>query len=193
MAQAIGLHRRSDPAQFRDRGEYEERKWVFWNLYVLDKTLALAFGRTIFMPDFDIDVELPAESDEINSEMVLAWTSLAKIQSQTYERLYSASSLTAGPEQRHAAALGLSKDLQHWMESTASFTYDDPIPSLSAYLDLELQFNFYNSLLMIHRVNHGGGKESEDISLDAARKAVSAIRTALSEHADLAESRLVLW
>ncbi|KAI9886642.1 MAG: glyceraldehyde-3-phosphate dehydrogenase 1 [Watsoniomyces obsoletus] len=193
LAQAIGLHRRSDPAQFRDPGEYEERKWVFWNLYVLDKTLSMAFGRTVFLPDFDIDVELPSDSEEINWQMVIAWTSLAKIQSRTYERLYSASSLTVGPEQRHAVALGLSKDLQNWVEGTSSFSYDDPIPSISAYLKLELRFNFYNSLLMIHRVNHGGGKESEDICLDAARKAIVAIRTALSEHAELAESRLVLW
>ena len=65
LAQALGLHRRSDPSQFQDEDEREEQKWVFWNLYIMDKTVSMAFGRMVCMPDFDIDVDPPKETGDL--------------------------------------------------------------------------------------------------------------------------------
>lgn len=30
----------------------EERKYVFWNVYILDKCLSLSFGRSPCLPDY---------------------------------------------------------------------------------------------------------------------------------------------
>ncbi|KAI9788103.1 MAG: hypothetical protein M1816_007235 [Peltula sp. TS41687] len=194
LAQTIGLHRRSDKARFRDESEYEERKWVFWNLYTLDKTLSMAFGRTVCMPDFDIDVDLPKQTEEIEWPLLMAWIWLSKIQSRIYERLYSATAYASGDEQRHSAALELDAQLRSWsmkhmqtlLESRTAFFGGQ-------YLELELKFNYYNSLVMIHRVDYSGGPESEKICLDSAREAIEMVRTAFTQHSELADSDIALW
>lgn len=194
LAQAIGLHRKSDKSRFRDESEYEERKWLFWNLYILDKTLSMTFGRTVCMPDFDIDVDMPKESEEVDWPLLMAWTWLAKIQSRIYERLYSATAYMSGDEQRHSAALELDAELRAWSEKNMQPLCERQTTFLEGkYIELELRFNYHNSLVMIHRVNHGGGQESEQICLDSARDALAMIKTTFSNNSELAQSDLALW
>ena len=194
LAQALGLHRRSDPSQFRDEDEREERKWVFWNLYIMDKTMSMAFGRTVCMPDFDIDVDPPKETEEIFWPMMMAWIALAKIQSRIYEYLYSAVANRTGDEKRHTIALALDQELRLWWSENVPYLLQGSDEHLElAYVELELRFNFYNSLLMIHRVDHNGGVESQQICLHSARQAIVSIRNAISKNSGLEKSNLVLW
>lgn len=194
LAQAIGLHRRSDPSRFNGEADYEERKWVFWNLYVMDKSLAMTLGRSACIPDYDIDVELPKRTDEICWPLFLACVSLAKIQSRTYERLYSAAASACSSEERRTIIMSLDGELRQWSEETEKLNIDCASDILEEkYVELELRFNYYNSLLLIHRVDQGNGTQSEEICLDSARKAIASIQTAVSEDADLADSGLVLW
>lgn len=184
----------SDEARFRHESESEERKWVFWNLYTLDKTLSMAFGRTVCMPDFDIDVDMPKETKEIEWPIFMAWIWLAKIQSRIYERLYSATAYVSGDEQRHAAALELDAQLRSWsMKNMQSFSESQTTYFGGKYIELELKFNYHNSLVMIHRVDYGGGPESAKVCLGSAREAIALIRSSCAKHSELAESDLALW
>ena len=160
----------------------------------MDKTLSLTFGRSACIPDYDIDVELPKKSDEICWSLFVAWISLAKIQSRTYERLYSATANASGPDERRAAVVELDGQLRRWSADNSKLKADWP-PNImeEKYVEVELRFTYHLSLLLIHRVDHGSGTQSEDICLDSARNAIGAIQMTVAEDSDLAESGLLLW
>ncbi|KAK6529940.1 hypothetical protein TWF281_009090 [Arthrobotrys megalospora] len=197
LAQAIGLHRQSHPAQNFSEEEAVERQLVFWTLYVMDKALSLTFGRSTCLPDFDVDVDLP---DNVTGNVLLTqhfsgWVWLAKIQSQIYMRLYSASACRASDEDRQHAAKELELELRNWWAQNGAGL--QLIPSIGLfekqYLELEIKFSFHNSMIMIHRVNKGGGELSEAICLDSARTSVQLIKQTLEVNNDAADGSVLLW
>ncbi|KAF8470855.1 fungal-specific transcription factor domain-containing protein [Kalaharituber pfeilii] len=106
LAQAMGLHRRVDPASSHglSAADIELRKVAFWTLYVLDKSFSLTFGRTSCFQDYDCDVEVPKFSEIppkpgmspnelmacFHPNYLRALVELAKLQSSVYKKLYSA-------------------------------------------------------------------------------------------------------
>ncbi|KAF3920575.1 hypothetical protein ABW21_db0200166 [Orbilia brochopaga] len=197
LAQAIGLHRQSHPAQNFSEEESVERQLVFWTLYVMDKALSLTFGRSTCLPDFDVDVDLP---DNVTGNVLLTqhfsgWVWLAKIQSQIYMRLYSASACRASDEDRQHAAKELELELRNWWAQNGAGL--QLIPSIGLfekqYLELEIKFSFHNSMIMIHRVNKGGGELSEAICLDSARTSVQLIKQTLEVNNEAADGSVLLW
>ncbi|RVD83604.1 uncharacterized protein DFL_007987 [Arthrobotrys flagrans] len=197
LAQAIGLHRQSHPAQNFSEEEAVERQLVFWTLYVMDKALSLTFGRSTCLPDFDVDVDLP---DNVTGNVLLTqhfsgWVWLAKIQSQIYMRLYSASACKASDEDRQHASKELELELRNWWAQNGAGL--QLIPSIGLfekqYLELEIKFSFHNSMIMIHRVNKGGGELSEAICLDSARTSVQLIKQTLEVNNDAADGSVLLW
>ncbi|EWC43735.1 hypothetical protein DRE_07395 [Drechslerella stenobrocha 248] len=197
LAQAIGLHRQSHPAQNFSEEESVERQLVFWTLYVMDKALSLTFGRSTCLPDFDVDVDLP---DNVTGNVLLTqhfsgWVWLAKIQSQIYMRLYSASACRASDEDRQHAAKELELELRNWWAQNGAGL--QLIPSIGLfqkqYLELEIKFSFHNSMIMIHRVNKGGGELSEAICLDSARTSVQLIKQTLEVNNQDADGSVLLW
>ena len=119
LSQAIGLHRNSNPSHFSSKAELEERKLVFWNIYILDKTFALTLGRTPVLPDYDVDVELP-EDDGTNPclKYFFALIGLAKVQNAIYMRLYSVSAGKQSDEEKDKAINELDGELEQWWEET---------------------------------------------------------------------------
>lgn len=105
LAQAMGLHRSVDPnTHGLSPADIELRKYIFWTLYILDKSFSLSFGRTSCFQDYDCDVEIPKPSDSplspnmtptdvmscFHPEYFRAMVELAKLQSAVYKKLYSA-------------------------------------------------------------------------------------------------------
>lgn len=105
LAQAMGLHRRVDPLSHTlSPADIELRRYLFWMLYILDKSFSLSFGRTSCFQDYDCDVEVPSlnevpsnpdmEPPDImacfHPEYFVASVKLAKLQSAVYKKLYSA-------------------------------------------------------------------------------------------------------
>lgn len=194
LAQAIGLHRQSHPSQISSNEEAQERKLVFWTLYVMDKALSLTFGRSTCLPDFDIDVDLPENNSPLD-EHFASWVWLAKIQSQIYMRLYSASACRASDEERQRAAAELELDLRNWWAQNGAGLEQLPAIGLfeQRYIELEIKFSFHNSMIMIHRVNRAGGELSEAICLDSARMSVQLIKQTLATDNELADGSVLLW
>lgn len=63
-----GLHRKSNLPVLLD----QQRKRLFWTVYMLERSVARTLGRPCCVTDREIDVELPANvSDEIEDEMEL--------------------------------------------------------------------------------------------------------------------------
>ncbi|KAF8461998.1 fungal-specific transcription factor domain-containing protein [Kalaharituber pfeilii] len=125
LAMATGLHRKITLriGDYHDRStevtkRLQERKYVFWNLYILDTTLSLTFGRPTCLPDYDCDIELP-DDDGTNPmyNHFTALTRLSRIKSHIYARLYSASAGRMGAEERTAVIRELDQELREWWKA----------------------------------------------------------------------------
>lgn len=206
LSQAIGIHRRQvGPSNF-SKLELEERKCVFWNVYVFDKCLSLTFGRSTCLPDFDCDADLPEDDGkQLNLKNFLALINLAKIHSGIYIRLYSASAVRQGKAEKEKAIQDLDLELRAWW--TQSRSIFDPVevergqaagePSpIDIYSRLELRFSFLCSLTLVHRMatpDMATWEQSERQCLESARDSIRIINEAVDGNLDVANSGMIIW
>jgi hypothetical protein len=167
LAHAIGLHRWLDDFGLSQE-QADERRNVFWLLYMVDKGTSLQTGRPSVIHDNDIGIALPREKDPTlvfpsgkrNFDTFTFSAKLAMIESRVYSELYSTRSRTRSVLQRLKSIGILDKQLQKWLE-------DMPIeirPGYEIVCDeqqlmpiIMLHYSYFNCLTAIHRVSiyHG--------------------------------------
>lgn len=196
LSQAIGLHRRTPSNTQYTKSELQERRCIFWNVYVLDKCLSLTFGRSTCLPDFDCDTELP-EDDGTSPyfKNFIALIQLAKIQSNIYVRLYSASAARMTDQERDNNIATLDLELRNWWaEKKAIFTPDTNASNkpLDVFSRLELRFSYLCSLTLVHRTARPGAA-SERVCLESARESIVIINEVVESSFDIANSGMIMW
>lgn len=101
--QMLGYHRESTYKNPKEEDANNKRR-VFWTLYVFDKTMSLLLGRASYIQDFDVDVKTPSISSDAAirpwDEAFYWMIKLAEIQGSTYNNLYSASALKRTSSER---------------------------------------------------------------------------------------------
>lgn len=162
LAKAIGLHRNHNTASIPNStlrftsADLAERKYVFWTLYIMDKSLSLTFGRPSSLADYDIDVPLP-DFDPENPvwELYLAWVGTAKIQSEIHIQLYSAQAPKAPHAERQKVVVELDRKLNEWWTKYRILLQRRHEEEMfeRRYIMTELVFAYHNTMIMIHRVN----------------------------------------
>ncbi|KAJ5096908.1 hypothetical protein N7456_007629 [Penicillium angulare] len=102
-SQMLGYHRESTYKRDQDRNSENKRR-IFWCIYVFDKMMSLLLGRASYIQDFDIDVQWPSSASD---PTIRPWDDafcymirLSSVQDQIYNKLYSASALKAEPSER---------------------------------------------------------------------------------------------
>jgi hypothetical protein len=173
IATSIGMHRRGGSFGLNPI-ELEQRRRIFWILYILDKDTALRSGRPPCINDDDCNVELPEENppdgvgdvplSKSNSKFNLfrALASFAIIESRVYMQLYSAKAAKQSDGELLNTIGDLDRELEEWKGCIpAEFRPEDAI-SLDAKGPIIvhvvlLHFAYYNCLTTIHRmsVHHG--------------------------------------
>ena len=164
LAHRMGLHRQCQDPNI-DPAEIEERKWVFWIAYSLEKDLSLRMGQPSAQDDDDMDVELPYEID--NSLIYSGGSTrnffnfrarLAMIQGRIYKRLYSVKATKRTLAERVAAATELEAMLRSWRESVPiEFLQDSHGPFLQTPISgttrspVILQLLYFNSLTSVYK------------------------------------------
>lgn len=153
--------------------EVEQRRRVFWIMYLLDKDMALRSGRPPCINDDDISVELPDEDpvddvgniilrngkDKCNLFRLMATFSV--IESKVYMQLYSAKAAKQSDGELLNTIGDLDKELEEWKESVPlEYRPDSEIDVDQGPLVLHLvmlHFAYYNCLTTIHRmsIHHG--------------------------------------
>ena len=108
MCLDMGLHRQ--PVEATGPGATKQRL-LFWFIYASDKGLALNFGRTPNIHDYDITIErprVPEDLDEFWGGFIAGWIDYAELQGDILEQLFSARAQKASQEIRtqRARALG---------------------------------------------------------------------------------------
>ncbi|RPA96270.1 hypothetical protein L873DRAFT_1811696 [Choiromyces venosus 120613-1] len=208
LATAIGLHRRPpSPCPF-SKVELEERKAIFWNVYILDKCLSLTFGRSTCLPDFDCDAEMPEDDGkEVYFPNFIALIKLAKIQSNIYMRLYSAAAARQETAEKEKAILELDLELRAWWTQSRTIldTAGGPDPAMNkgvpaAPLDifskLELKFSYLCSLTLVHRMARPDmtiWAQSDNLCLESARDSIRTINEVVECNLDVANSGMIIW
>ena len=115
MCQNLGYHRRST---LQEDSKAESKRHAFWMTYMMEKNLALTFGRASSFPDYDIDAELFTPSPDLGVRpwdiLAIFFIRFATLQGQIYERLYSAQAVSAPPAERMRAVEDLASKLSAW-------------------------------------------------------------------------------
>jgi hypothetical protein len=121
LCQTLGYHRyqtmRDDTEEDRNN-----KMHIFWMIYMFDKTMSLRLGRASYIQDYDIS--LPFFSDGQISPgvpdsklMLTYWVKVARVQGQTYEKLFSPAAFLLSTEERTQTAVDLVNALnQAWYE-----------------------------------------------------------------------------
>lgn len=103
-------------------GEKQSKIYIFWMIYMFDKTLSLRLGRSSILQDWDISLPFVHDStlDKSTSkptQMLSYWVKVARIQGLTYEKLFCPASFLKTTEERLATAIDLINGMnQAWYE-----------------------------------------------------------------------------
>jgi len=163
ISHAIGLNSWLDDCGLSEQ-QLDERRNVFWMLYVLDKGVSLHRGRPSFIHDQDIGVTLPKPTPFVcttpssfpNGSTFVMAVKLAMLESRVYSELYCARA-RAKPIREKLKAVGmLDHELQRWRQELPSpIRPGNPIVCDEQYFlpILVLHYSYYNCLTTIHRAS----------------------------------------
>ncbi|UPX10228.1 uncharacterized protein EKO05_0000897 [Ascochyta rabiei] len=121
-SQIMGYHRYQT---FQNDKEEERNSKIhlFWMIYMFDKQLSLRLGRASVIQDWDMSLPLitstptPAAMALGANQMITYWIKVAKVQGQTYEKLFSPAAFLTSPEARTRTAIDLVNAMnQAWYE-----------------------------------------------------------------------------
>ncbi|KAF5635629.1 transcriptional regulatory [Fusarium tjaetaba] len=115
--QMMGYHRevtyQKDQSGFADN-----KRRLFWTLYVFDKTNSLHFGNASRIQDFEVDAHYPTIQDDPAekpwTELFILAVRLAKIQGLIFDKLYSVSGLQSPAVDRRQWIDALVTDMHQW-------------------------------------------------------------------------------
>ena len=116
LAQAMNLHRESLEDPNVTDSQAEERRRVFWKVYILDKDISLRTARPFGQDDDDMDVRLPSNLglEPVHLDLFNHRIGLAVIQGQVYKQLYSTRAERQTAAQRALIAQELRSLLMYW-------------------------------------------------------------------------------
>lgn len=172
IATTIGMHRRGYSFNLNPI-EMEQRRRIFWILYMLDKDMALRAGRPPCINDDDCNVDLPDEdpldgvgdvplsNGKAKFNLFRSMASFAIIESKVYMQLYSAKASKQSDGELLNTIGDLDRELEEWKDGVpAEFSPDNELSTTSQNKIIHvviLHFAYYNCLTTIHRmsIHHG--------------------------------------
>ena len=96
------------------------KKVCFWSVYALEKVQSLSFGRTSNMQDFDITTSYPNMYPWLKHgawhELSSCFWDVAKVQSQIYEKLYSAHGRLQDPALKMESVRSIAAEIHRILE-----------------------------------------------------------------------------
>jgi hypothetical protein len=169
----MGLHRWLEGFGV-SQAELEQRRRVFWIIYIVEKSTCIRIGRPSAISDDDIGVGLPPEDLHAEGDVGIHLPSapgrkfypfrtmcaVALIESKVYSELYSAKSRTKTAGETLQCIGLLDQELQEWKDTIPlELRPEHPIQCEREhrFAIIMLHFVYYNCVTAIHRVSvyHG--------------------------------------
>jgi hypothetical protein len=184
LCQILGYHRPS-PNKPEKPGQKDLRALVFWNTYMLDRTLAVRLGMPAVMQNWNITTPRRIDSSMIEDPwgpIITNWIEEADLGFRVYELLYSPAGMAKPEEERTLIARRLEAEQKEIM-SAASQIREQALFGLRAINASELigihlrgdEITYRSTLTLIHRAlpaPEGSGSRFTVESLDSARFAL---------------------
>ncbi|KAM5375809.1 hypothetical protein ACJZ2D_005865 [Fusarium nematophilum] len=120
LCHTLGYHRAAS-MQNDTPDEIQFKKFLFWSIYFVEKSLSLRLGRPSTIPDWDITISRPSTADA-HQQPVMAyfalWVEASRCQGNIYELLYSPDSMSQADDVRRARVQLLVSDLANLHKAT---------------------------------------------------------------------------
>ncbi|MCJ1357253.1 MAG: hypothetical protein MMC33_007249 [Icmadophila ericetorum] len=184
VAKSMGLHQQKVRARDQTQEETLECKYVFWALYMLDKTITLTTGHSCCLPLADCDVGLP-DDDMSNPylKQYIARIELATVQEDCYQNLYSSQASRRGETETANSIQVLDQKLVLWANKYPELSYDrhDEKTAFARPCDFNTTLNYYfhGVRILVHRPGKDLG--NKDQCCNDARACVQLFRKLNSE------------
>jgi hypothetical protein len=148
MCLDLGLHRQSTN---NNNAMRREQRVLFWYAYACDKGLALNFGRTPNIHDYDITVERPRVPDDLDDRAFgryfLGWLDFAEFQGVLMEQLFSARAQEAPQEERTRRALFLVEQMNQLQDEFRDVSIPPNEPFVTRLLITDSCYRMQKELL----------------------------------------------
>ncbi|KAK3695874.1 hypothetical protein B0T22DRAFT_497716 [Podospora appendiculata] len=184
MCQTLGYHRLPDNANDKTN---DAKSALFWFAYMLDKGLALRFGRSSVIQDYDVTMpKAMGRHMQVSDpwKVVLnLWIAHSELQGKAYEQLYSPAALARPLEQRLESARLLVDAMKELVKDTDELSRhvkavgkaDEPVMIYNMNLVLMSdEVSYWGSLCLIYRAipaQAGSGSSSfNEECIAAARR-----------------------
>ena len=189
----MGLHQQETEPSSRNKKEALERKYVFWTLYIIDKSISINLGIPCCLPSFDCAVELPKD-DPANPflKQLRARVELASIQEDIYRSLYSSQACRRGDLEASSQQSRLDRELTTWIRDKAELCTDDiggnnRSSPKNFQAGIALSYTYHSTRILLHRA---GNKPSDQEQCREDARACLHIFTRLNRHSASVESAI---
>ncbi|KAE8378934.1 fungal-specific transcription factor domain-containing protein [Aspergillus bertholletiae] len=160
--QRMGLHR-DVPRPHLSQAEKEQRKRIFWIAYILDQSACIRTGSSPTQHPDDLDIGFPEvdTDDEFtmsgNASFFRQLCHMTLIRSRIYGKLYAVKALQKmTPKEIYGIVRELRKELEEWHDASPCAQQLKPRGAgedfLVGFATAGLQFGYFNSMIMIHRL-----------------------------------------
>ncbi|OGM40483.1 Zn(II)2Cys6 transcription factor [Aspergillus bombycis] len=160
--QRMGLHR-DVPRPHLSQAEQEQRKRVFWIAYILDQSACIRTGSSPTQHPDDLDIGFPEvdTDDEFtmngNASFFRQLCHMTLIRSRIYGKLYAVKALQKmSPKEIYDIVRELRGELEEWHNASPFTQQVKPRGAgedfLVGFATAGLQFGYFNSMIMIHRL-----------------------------------------
>ncbi|KAF5007906.1 hypothetical protein FDECE_5821 [Fusarium decemcellulare] len=191
MSITAGFHRASS-AKTESRQETNQKAWLFWSLYSVEKGLSLRLGRPSSILDYDITVPLPQHDDpniSAYTSCFIRWIRLSIVQAKIYKMLYSPAALAELPERRATWARSLVEDTKKIYKQAEEMSPSNNKWKTASGKETELSFFsesvlFYSTLTLILKAL----PPDEGSTHHFASECIMTARTALEKHQEYCEA-----
>ena len=177
MAKIIGIHQENCIASDAFDIGVEERRDVFWVLFVLDKQMCVLTGNSYSISSSDCDVQLPRQiPGSFFNQQFLARIQLALLQERIYSGLYSTEGIRQTSGEVERVIDRLSTELQKWYDAHELVLTDQLVdggPQVP-FVGAEMTFWYYNCCVLVLRRSSDSARRSQ--SLQDSRSAISSIQ-----------------
>lgn len=180
--------------------EKETRRKIWWNVYCLDRMLALALGRPLGVEDSDCDVELPVDVDDeylpeyfsgVNISPkhaslmsgTIAIANLYQIAGRVLRQVYAIDNCKEVLEPERRAELqrsveSLDVELNKWREDLPAQFKNESSTDKHVSMTVVLCSHYYSVLTTLHR-NFLPVKHDQTAAANSVAKAVSSARSCI--------------
>lgn len=209
LAQTMGLHRCLRNVGLSD-ADLEQRRNVFWVIYILEKRSSSHLGRSSAMHDDDIAVEIPTPKNlpcfPDGSRQYDIFPSLVKlflISSRVYSELYCAKAQAKTRTERQRLGKALEKEYDEWRDSIpVEIRPGHPVRCHEEMFMtvILLHFSYYGSLMSFYQIpaRHISCIDDDDDEMtgpdnQTGGRVSSSINVARSIIRFLQEHRVMYW